>query len=1027
MLRYFALLVVAAQLPSEGAVDFNRDIRPLLSDRCFSCHGPDAASRNIKLRLDSEAGMTADLGGRRAVTPGSLEQSELIQRITTENKARRMPPVSSGLRLSPQEIELLKNWVKEGARWQTHWSWIRPERPLLPPVKNSAWPRNAIDFFVLHRLEREGLVPSPQADPYTLIRRVTLDLTGVPPTPEEVDAFVKDPSPAAYEKLVDRLLASPRYGERMAARWLDVARYADTNGYQTDAERVMWRWRDWVIDAFNRNMPFDQFTIEQLAGDLLPNPTLEQRIATGFNRNHRGNGEGGIIPEEYAVEYVADRVETMATAWLGLTAGCARCHSHKYDPISQKEYYQLFAFFNNINERGRYFKYGNTPPLVLAPTREQQELQKKAEAKLAAAEANFAALKPRLETLRRSWEQTLAAGAPSRYTIQQGLARHFDFEKPEAAGQGVSLQPGRFGLAAHFDGKGFLEAGKIREYGFYSRFTLSAWIRPTAADGAILTRAKDISEETGLGLYLKDGKLQLNLVQRWLDDAIRVETESAIPLQEWTHVAATYDGTRVADGVRLYVNGKPQPVKVLLDELNQDFRAPEPWRVGGGNGLRFQGWIDEVRIYDRNLPALEIEVLALDQTLEQVARVREEERSLAQREFLQFAFLETYGPEEIRQAWRQLVEARQQRDQLVASFPTVMVMEEMTPPRPAYFLHRGAYDRPGERVERGVPTSLHPWPAGAPKNRLGLAQWIVSPDNPLTARVIVNRFWQSYFGTGIVKTVEDFGSQGEWPSHPELLDWLAREFIESGWNVKAMQKLIVMSATYRQSAKASRALLERDPENRLLARGPRVRLPAETVRDQALAAAGLLVERIGGPSVKPYQPAGLWRELAGGNDYQQDRGEGLYRRSLYTFWKRTAPPPMMVNFDASSRETCVVRETRTNTPLQALNLMNDVTYLEAARKLAERMIREGGASAESRLQHGFRLVLARLPRARELEVLKDSLRFYLDHYQTHVEAAGKLLEQGDAPRPASLEASELAAYAAVASMILNLDEVVTKP
>lgn len=1020
------LSLLAVSAPA-ATVEFNRDIRALLSDRCFSCHGPDASSRKIKLRLDSEAGITADLGGRRAVVPGALDKSELIKRITTDNKGLRMPPAYSGFKLSEREIELLKTWVSEGAQWQKHWSWIPPKRPQLPAVRNTAWVRNPIDHFVLARLERDAVAPSAEATRPALIRRVTLDLTGLPPTLQEVDAFVNDTSANAYEKVVDRLLASSRYGERMAARWLDVARYADTNGYQTDAERFMWRWRDWVIQAFNRNLPFDQFTIEQLAGDLLPNPTLEQRIATAFNRNHRGNGEGGIIPEEYAVEYVADRLETTSTVWLGLTVGCARCHSHKYDPLTQKEYYQLFAFFNNINDRGRYFKYGNTPPLVQAPTPDQEALRVQAEAKLSAAEKQFADLSPRIEKSRAQWEQSVVGMPQADYMIERGQARHFALEKADKPVNGISYVSGRYGNAANFDGKAFLEVGKISDYSFYHHFTLSAWIRPTAADGAIVTKAKDISEESGLGFYLKDGKLQLNMVQRWLDDAIRVETEQPVALNEWIHVAATYDGTRVADGVRIYVNGRLQPLKVLVDELNQDFRAPDPWRIGGGNAMRFQGLIDEVRIYDRDLSASELEMVSLGQRLSDIARIPAAKRSKAQNEMLRLAFLEVFADNEIRVAWKQLADARQARDTLVANFPTVMVMEEMSNPRPAFLLNRGAYDRPAEKVERAVPASLHPMPDGAPRNRLGFAKWIVDPNNPLTARVIVNRYWQTYFGTGIVKTVEDFGSQGEWPSHPDLLDWLAREFIESGWNVKAIQKTIVMSATYRQASKASPEMLQRDPENRLLARGPRLRLPAETVRDQALAASGLLVEHLGGPSVKPYQPDGLWRELTGGTDYQRDKGEALYRRSLYTFWKRTAPPPMMMNFDSSSRETCIVRESRTNTPLQALNLMNDVTYLESARKLAERMLRDGGTAPESRIAHGFRLVLSRAPRPNEAAVLQDSLRYQIDHYKTDTQAALKLLSQGDSPRDGKIDPSELAAYSAVASMILNLDEVVTKP
>lgn len=1019
------LCLFAALGSAATTVEFNRDIRPILSDRCFSCHGPDAATRKIKLRLDSEAGMTSDLGGHRAVVAGSPDQSELVKRITSENKALRMPPVYSGAKLTDREVDLLKTWVAQGAKWQKHWSWIAPTRPEFPPVKNAAWPKNAIDHFVLARLDREGIAPSAEATKSALLRRVSLDLTGLPPTPAEVDAFLNDTAPNAYEKVVDRLLASSRYGERMAVRWLDVARYADTNGYQTDAERFMWRWRDWVINAFNNNMPFDRFTIEQLAGDLLPNPTLDQRIATGFNRNHRGNGEGGIIPEEYMVEYVADRVETTSTVWLGITVGCARCHSHKYDPLTQKEYYQLFAYFNNIDDRGRYFKYGNTPPLVSAPTPDQQLQRTAAEQKLTAASTQFQAMQDREEKSRAAWEASLPDGQPVRWEITRAQAKHLPLEP--SATPGVTYEQGRFGQAAKFDGKHFIEIGKLATYNFQSRFTISAWINPSNATGAIVTSAKDISEESGMGLYLKDGKLQVNLVSRWLDDAIRVETVHAVKLNEWQHVAFSYDSSRVADGIRIYVDGKLQPLKVLVDELNQNFGTGDPWRIGAGNAMRFQGLIDEVRVYGRVLPIEEVRILALSQSLNEIARIPAAQRTPAQKDLLRSAFLDRYGEQPIREAWKQLVDARERRDQLLASFPTVMVMEEMPKPREAFLLARGAYDHPAEKVQRAVPASLNPLPPGAPNNRMGFAKWLVDPANPLMSRVIVNRFWQMYFGVGLVKTVEDFGSQGEWPSHPDLLDWLAVEFRESGWNVKALQKTIVMSATYRQASKGNQELLQRDPENRLLAHGPRIRLSAEIVRDQALAIAGLLVEKTGGPSVKPYQPAGLWRELTGGTDYERDQGTGLYRRTLYTFWKRTAPPPMMMNFDSSSRETCTVRENRTNTPLQALNLMNDVTYLEAARKIGERMIHEGGASPSDRIAYGFRLATARAPRTSETEVLLNSLRYQVDFYKTNPEAAFKYLSQGDSPRDEKLDPGELAAYAAVASMILNLDEVVTKP
>ncbi len=1001
------LSLVVSVFPAAAAVEFNRDIRPILSDRCFVCHGPDAAAKKIPLRLDSEAGMLADLGGRKAVVPGDPSKSTLVQRITHDKVALRMPPAYSGLKLNDREIDLLKQWVQQGAQWQKHWSLIPPQRPDLPAVRNTQWPKNAIDSFVLARLEREGLPPSPSADKAALLRRVSLDLTGVPPSPAELDAFLGDKAPNAYEKQVDRLLASPRYGERMAARWLDVARYADTNGYQTDGERSMWRWRDWVIHAFNSNMRFDRFTIEQIAGDLLPNATRDQIIATGFNRNHRGNGEGGIVPEEYMVEYSADRLETMSTVWLGMTMGCTRCHNHKYDPFTQKDYYSLFAYFNNIPERGRYFKFGNTPPFLAAPTPDQEQRLSQLDAKLNASREKFEALRPRIEQTEKDWLKSMAATAPVRWEVTDSLKLTVPLENKE------------------FDGSAAHNAGEQSPFGYFDSFSISAWIRPTAENGSIVTRGKDAVEEAGIVLGLANGKLKWDLAARWLDDALRVETKDSVSLNTWHHVLATYDGTRLASGIHIYIDGKDSPLKIDLDELNQEFRsAGEPWRVGGGGGSPYKGAIGDVRLYGRALTTDEAAMLSLRQPLNELAAGAHPSKPAQHK--LYYAFLEDHAAADIRDAWKQYRESRRQRDSYVAGLPTVMVMQEMDKPRDAFLLVRGAYDKPGDRVQRNVPAVLNPLPKDAPANRLGLAKWLVDPANPLPARVMVNRFWQVYFGTGLVKTVEDFGSQGEWPSHPELLDWLATEFIASGWDMKAIQKTIVMSATYQQSTRVSNQMLQRDPENRLLARGPRVRLPAETVRDQALAISGLLRERIGGPSVKPYQPAGLWTELTGGADYKRDSGEALYRRSLYTFWKRTSPPPAMMNFDAAGRETCIVRENRTNTPLQALNLMNDVTYLEASRKMAERMMREGGTTPGDRISYGFRLATARLPRPTELDVLLGNYRNQLDFYKTNAGAAKKLLQQGDSPRDESLDAGELAAYSSLASLILNLDETITK-
>ena len=996
-------------------VDFNRDVRPILSDKCFSCHGPDAPAKNIRLRLDREESALADLGRYRAIVPGNPAASELYRRITAQHPARRMPPVHSGRTLNAAEIDILRRWIEQGAQWQKHWAFIPPARPVVPQVKRPDWVRNPIDAFILARLEREGLQPSPEAPPATLLRRVTLDLTGLPPTPAEVDAFLADRSPDAYERVVDRLLSSPRFGEKMAARWLDAARYADTNGYQTDAERLMWRWRDWVIDAFNRNLPFNQFVIEQLAGDLLPNPTLEQKIATGFNRNHRANSEGGIVPEEFLVEYAVDRVETTFTVFQGLTIGCARCHNHKYDPITQKEFYQVLAYFNNIPEMGRVYKVGNSPPLIAAPTPEQQQELARLEERLKAAERAFRAGFEASAFER--WVQKEARRVLQPWFPRFGLRYHWSFDDQSAAG--------RAGRALALDGSAPHVLGNHAAFGYFSRFSLSAWIFPEKETGAILTRAEDTAEPQGYGVWLASGKLAATFVQRWLDDAIRVESTERIPLRQWTHVAVSYDGSRTAAGVALYINGRRAEVNVLLDALNQDFVTKEPLRAGGGGGpeQRFQGRLDEIRIYDRVLAPEEVAVIALETPVSEAAAAAQ--RSAAQQNQLRWAYAEDFGPPVVRQRWAALREARLALEKFRDSIPTVMIMQEREAPKDTYVLIRGQYDKPGEKVTRGVPAALPPLPPGAPNNRLGFAQWLVSPENPLTARVTVNRFWQMLFGVGIVKTVEDFGSQGEWPTHPELLDWLATEFMQNGWDVKKLLRLIVTSSTYRQSSRVTPELLQRDPENRLLARGPRFRMPAEMIRDQALSASGLLVEKVGGPSVKPYQPPGLWKEITGGPDYEPDKGEGLWRRSLYTFWKRTVAPPLMLNFDSAMRETCTVREVRTNTPLQALNLMNDVTFVEAARVLAERVMKERQDPA-ARLELAWRSVLVRPPEKKERDLLLQNFYGQLDYYQTQPQLALELVTQGTRPRDASLDVAQLAAYTAMASMILNLDEAITK-
>lgn len=1047
-------------------VEFNRDIRPILADNCFKCHGPDAAQRKGDLRLDSQAAAFTPRDGSRAVVPGDAAASELFRRVASTAADEKMPPPDSGKTLTAAQIELLRRWIDEGAAWSSHWSLIAPVRSTPPAVERTDWPRNALDHFVLARLEREGLQPSAQAERAVLLRRVTLDLTGLPPTPAEVDAFLADESPDAYERAVDRLLASPRYGERMAVRWLDAARYADTNGYQTDGERVMWRWRDWVIDAYNRNLPFDQFTVEQLAGDLLPGCTLDQQIATGFNRNHRGNAEGGIIPEEYAVEYVVDRVDTTATVWLGLTLACARCHDHKFDPFTQREYYQLFAYFNQVPERGKAVKYGNSPPLVASPTPDEQRQLRELDQRLAAAEQSFAQYGEALAAAQTEWEASIADGPTIEWSPDDGLAACFAFEGDFTnkvapglvpGGSGVESQAagddrrgivdfrsaeerafakrkptlvyhtGRVGRAMQFDGQSFVDAGDAAPLGFYDKFTLAAWVRLGGQrSGTIVSRMTDEPQADGYYLVAENGKIQLNLVKRWLDDALRVQTVRALDAGRWHHVAASYDGSRVAAGVKIHIDGQPEPLDVLLDDLNQSFETREPLRIGGGGGAegRFQGSLDEVRVYRRRLADEEVQVLATADTVDRITRIAPTHRTAGQLEKMRACFLATAAPAAVRDAWQRVGQLRQRRASLTESFPTTMVMRDMPQPRETFVLLRGQYNQPGERVSAGVPGAVPPPPADVPNDRLRLARWLVDPRHPLTARVAVNRLWQMLFGVGLVKTIDDFGVQGQPPSHPELLDWLACEFIARGWDVKAMLRLMVTSATYRQSSRSPPELRQRDPENRWLARGPRSRLPADMVRDQALASAGLLIEQSGGPSVKPYQPDGLWQELSD-SKYVQDHGEKLYRRSLYTFWKRTIPPPVMITFDAAGRETCIVRQTRTNTPLQALALLNETGFVEAARSLAERAMREGGAEPSGRITHLFRLVLARPPGAAEIDTLLAGYERHLERYRARPQAAADLLTVGESRVAGSIDPSELAAYTAVAGVVLNLDETVT--
>lgn len=1023
--------------------DFGREIRPILADNCFACHGPDEKQRMANLRLDTQEGVF------RVVTPGKSAESRLFQRISAAEKAKRMPPPYAERRLNEKQIELIQRWIDEGAKWEMHWAYVPPKRPEPPAVKNKAWIRNPIDNFILARLESEGVEPSPEADKATLIRRVTFDLTGLPPTPSEVAAFVKDKSPEAYEKVVDRLLASPHYGERMAMQWMDLARYADTHGYHIDSHREMWHWRDWVIDAFNKNTPFDEFTVEQLAGDLLPHPTLQQRIATGFNRNHMINFEGGAIPEEYQNEYVVDRVETTSVVWLGMTMGCARCHDHKFDPIKQKDFYRFYAFFNTISEKGLDGRRGNAQPTVQVPSPEQSREIAGVYQEIRAHED--ALPKDReLDAMQSEWEKTALDSLPE--APREGLVAHYELDGNLADSSGhyrhgrivkgdLGYEAGPVGRAAEFDGETVADFGDTGGFERTEPVSLAFWFQADDKDGVTVMQKQD-AEHRGWEVSLEDSvvlprlrrgsRLYARLVDHWPDNAIEVRTRETLELGEWHAAVMTYDGSGKAAGVKIFINGKPQELEVLTDSLRGEIRNSASLAVGDAKlGRPYRGSLDDFRIYNRVIHPAEIEQLAIHQPARATIPILPKKRDDEQKQRLRDYYLTYAAPEGLRKTWAELKALRREKEDLDWTVPNAMVMQEMDEPRQTAILGRGDYRNRGEVVTPGVPAVLPAMAKDLPVNRLGLAKWLIDPAHPLTARVAVNRYWQLHFGTGIVKTAEDFGSQGEPPSHPQLLDWLATEFIRTKWDIKAMQRLMVMSAAYRQSSRVTPELRERDPENRLLARGPRFRLPAEMIRDNALAVSGLLVDKVGGASVYPYQPKGLWEETSYGDvysaqTYTPSHGQDLYRRSMYTFWKRTSPPPALITFDASDREKCTARRTVTNTPLQALVLLNDPTYIEAARVLAEKMIREGGQDAASRIRYAFRLATARDPDAKELQVLRDLERMEAATYRHDTEAARKLVSAGESKVDGKVDTSELAAWTTVASTILNLDETITR-
>jgi hypothetical protein len=1018
-----ALLLAAGLAAAENKVDFNRQVRPILSDKCFACHGPDTTKLKGKLRLDvPEVALK-----RGAIVPGKVDESELVARIFAKEATELMPPPSTNKTLTEAEKQTLRQWIAEGAEYKVHWAFAAPVRPPVPMVEQRTWPRNPIDEFLLARLERAQLKPAPGASRPALIRRVTLDLTGLPPTPEEVHAFVNDSFAGAYEKVVDRLLRSSRYGEHMARYWLDVARYGDTHGMHLDNYREMWPYRDWVIRAFNRNQPFDQFIVEQLAGDLLPGATLDQLVATGFLRCHVTTNEGGTIAEEAYVRNVSDRVDTNGIVFFGMTFGCAKCHDHKYDPISTKEYYQLFAFFNNIDGGPLDGNAAQHPPVARMASPEQRLALDKLEQKMAALQKEIS-----LAVAKVKYDPAVDAGVAEE--VRAGDYVWIEDNLPAGVKQ---LADGGVNLAWSFVSRPAPVLSGDKAIKLTAR-NLQQLVLQDASPGLKV----GAGDKLFAYVYIDPAQPPREIMLQWHSDGWKHRAywgENVIPWGMDNTPERRRMGELPARGqwVRLEVEAAKVGIKpgtVLNGWAFTQHGGTCYWDKGGIHTRFPQGEraYDTLSAWVGAQKALRGAGLPAD--IQKIIKLDRDERSQPQKQKLLKYFLENAysGTQAMVAPLRKPVaELKSQKDALEKQTPTTLVFKESAEIRPAYLLKRGEYDKRGDKVERVTPGFLFPLPKDAPRNRLGFARWLADPHQPLTARVAVNRFWQQFFGIGLVKTAEDFGSQGEPPSHPELLDWLAVQFVADGWDIKKMVKRIVTSAAYRQSARVTKEHLAKDPANRLLSRGPRFRLDAEMLRDQALFVSGMLVEKVGGPSVKPPQPPGLWRAVAftGSNTgiFKADKGaDKVHRRSLYTFWKRTAHPPQMGTLDAPSREACSVRRERTNTPLQALLMMNEQLFVECARTLAERSLREVPGDAERRLQHLFARVTARLPDTLEMSVLRDTLHQHLTRYRAEPQAAQQLIRVGESQPAPSVRPEELAAWTMVANLVLNLDEVINR-
>lgn len=1015
---------------AEALLSFNKDIRPILSEHCFPCHGPDEKGRKGGVRLDLRETAIADNDGLFPILPGNPDKSEIVVRIRSQDEDVRMPPPEKGPALSREQVAALKTWIAQGANYERHWSLMPIPSVDVPDVADSSRVKNPIDAFIQSELEGVGLGLQPEADKIRLLRRVSFDLTGLPPADEEITEFLEDRSAGAYDRVVDRLLKSSAYGERMASEWLDVARYSDSYGYQVDRERFVWPWRDWVVSAFNENLGYDQFITWQIAGDLLPEAQDEMILATTFNRLHPQKVEGGSVPEEFRIEYVADRTQTIGTAFMGLTLECSRCHDHKYDPITQKDYYALSGFLSNIDEAGLYSYFTPaipTPTLLLEDDARKVQRRQRAD-RVAALETGRPSMPEPEAALFQAWRDSLNGQS---LRDMKGLVAYFDFdemiegkfpnlvnkEQRISKAEGNSWVGGESGKAIRLSGDDEvkLPLGNFRRW---EPFSVSFWMQtPDIKERAVVfhrSRAWTDSGSRGYQVLLENGALSFSLIHFWPGNAMRIRMLSPLTPEEWTHVVVTYDGSSQAQGMAIYLNGEKTEVEVVRDHLYKHING------GGGDniaiGARFRdkgftgGLIDDFMVFDRAITRWEI------------GRLSGQSEDLANESRLLAFFRET--KHSATRDWRQaLKKARQSLFELVDGTKEIMVMKEMSPRRPAYLLHRGEYDQRQGEVSYDTPASLPPFPEGEPRNRLGLAKWLTAKTHPLTARVTVNRYWQLFFGRGLVTTPEDFGSQGKPPSHPDLLDWLAADFVDQGWDLKRLIKTMVTSQAYRQTSVATEAILAKDPENRLISRSPRYRLPAEMIRDNALAVSGLLDRTIGGPPAKPYELEYSFKPLT------KDKGAGLYRRSLYTYWKRTAPAPVMMALDAAKRDVCMVKREATASPIQAFVLMNDPQLIEASRALAKQVL----GSFESRdhediARQLFFQIVGRQPSSRELSLLADLLALQVSHFEASPEEANAFLRVGLAATTVSgqEEASWLAASAALANTLFMHDECVMK-